>query len=142
MDKIQRGFTASCFDLFHAGHVLMLRDAKKYCDYLIVALQSDPTLDRADSKNKPIQDLYERYVQVAGCRYVNEVMVYSTEADMLNLLKTQHVNVRFLGEDYVGKDFTGKDFCLHNNIELIYLPRQHNYSTSELRNRIINQPQG
>ena len=133
------GFTASCFDLFHAGHVLMLRDAKEYCNFLIVGLQSDPTLDRPDTKNQPIQDMYERYIQLEACKYVDAIYVYSTEDDLMNLIKTQPIDVRFLGDDYCGEDFTGKDYCLQNDIDLVYLQRKHNYSTTNLRNRITHE---
>lgn len=129
------GFNCSTFDLFHAGHVSMLREEKRLCDYLIVALQVDPTVDRPDTKNKPIQSVYERFVQVSACKYVDEVIVYHTEEDLLNILKTIHIDVRFLGEEYKNKDFTGKQYCLDNNIEIHYHKRQHPYSTSSLRNR-------
>jgi glycerol-3-phosphate cytidylyltransferase len=129
------GFNCSTFDLFHAGHVAMLKEEKRHCDYLIAAIQADPTIDRPE-KNKPIQSIYERYVQVAGCKYVDEILVYSTEEDLLNLLKTQHIDVRFLGEEYKGKDFTGKQWCLDNGIEIHYHSRKHSYSSSELRVRV------
>ncbi len=129
------GFNCSTFDLFHAGHVAMLKEEKRHCDYLIAAIQADPTIDRPE-KNKPVQSIYERYVQVAGCKYVDEILVYSTEEDLLNLLKTQHIDVRFLGEEYKGKDFTGKQWCLDNGIEIHYHSRKHSYSSTELRLRI------
>lgn len=127
------GIVASCFDLFHAGHVLMLYDAKQHCDRLVVALQSDPTIDRPE-KNKPIQGLFERFVQVESCEYVDQVVPYDTEADLYNMLVGYDWDVRFLGEDYVGRtDFTGADL----NIPIHYCPRKHNYSSSSLRDRII-----
>lgn len=126
------GIVASCFDLFHAGHILMLYEAKKNCDRLVVALQSDPTLDRPE-KNKPVQGLFERYTQVATCEYVDQVIPYDTEEDLYNLLAGYDWDVRFLGEDYVGRtDFTGYDL----NIPIHYCSRKHNYSSSGLRQRI------
>lgn len=127
------GIVASCFDLFHAGHVLMLTEAKDHCDRLIVALQSDPTIDRP-GKNKPVQGLFERYVQVCNCQFVDDVVPYDTEADLYNLLAGYDWDVRFLGDDYVGRtDFTGYDL----NIPIHYCSRKHSYSSSSLRERII-----
>lgn len=130
------GFNCSSFDLFHAGHVTMLKIEKSMCDYLKVALQVDPTIDRPGSKNKPIQSVYERYVQLQGCRYVDEILVYETEADLLNLLMTQEISIRFLSEEYKDRDFTGKQYCIENGVELFYHPRKHIYGSSELRNRV------
>lgn len=104
--KRRIGFVCSAFDLFHAGHVLMLEEAKQQCDHLIVGLQTDPTLDRPH-KNKPVQSVFERFVQLRACKYVDEIVVYSTEADLLNLLQSFPIDVRILGEEYEGKDFTG-----------------------------------
>ena len=132
------GFNCSTFDLFHAGHVTMLKTEKQHCDYLIVALQTDPTIDRPDVKNKPVQSVYERYVQLQACRYVDEIIVYETEEDLLNLLKTQTIHIRFLGDEYKTKDFTGKQYCLTHGIELYYHERFHPYSTSQLRKRIFD----
>lgn len=129
------GFNCSCFDLLHAGHVTMLKMEKDLCDYLKVALQVDPSIDRQDTKNKPIQSLYERYVQLQGCRYVDEILVYETEFDLEQLIKTQKIDIRFLSEEYIGKDFTGKQYCLDNGIEIHYHKRKHIYSSSELRKR-------
>lgn len=127
------GIVASCFDLFHAGHVLMLYEAKQHCDRLVVALQSDPTLDRPE-KNKPVQGLFERFVQVESCEYVDQVVPYDTEADLYNMLVGYDWDVRFLGEDYVGRtDFTGADL----DIPIHYCPRKHSYSSSGLRERIL-----
>ena len=131
------GFNCSSFDLFHAGHVTMLKIEKSMCDYLKVALQVDPTIDRPGSKNKPIQSVYERYVQLQACKYVDEILVYETEADLLNLLMTQDINIRFLSEEYKDRDFTGKQYCIENGVELFYHPRKHIYSSSELRNRVF-----
>ena len=126
------GIVASCFDLFHAGHILMLIEAKENCDRLVVALQSDPTIDRPE-KNKPIQGLFERYVQVEACKYVDQIIPYDTEADLHNLLAGYDWDVRFLGEDYVGRtDFTG--YNLH--IPIHYCSRKHGYSSSRLRKKI------
>lgn len=126
------GIVASCFDLFHTGHILMLQEAKEHCDRLVVALQSDPTIDRPE-KNKPIQNLFERYVQVEACKYVDQVIPYDTEDDLYNLLAGYEWDVRFLGADYVGRtDFTGYD--LH--IPIHYCSRKHSYSSSGLRTRI------
>ena len=131
------GFNCSSFDLFHAGHVTMLKMERELCDYLKVALQVDPTIDRPGIKNKPSQSVYERYVQLQACRYVDEILLYDTEADLLNLIKTQTMHVRFLSEEYLSRDFTGKQYCMDNDIELHYHKRQHTYSSTELRNRIF-----
>lgn len=130
------GFNCSSFDLFHAGHVTMLRMEKDLCNYLKVGLQVDPSIDRPSIKNKPVQSVYERYVQLQGCRYVDEIIVYETEADLLNLIMTQTMHIRFLSEEYLDRDFTGKQYCIEQGIELYYHPRQHTYSSSELRNRV------
>lgn len=128
------GIVASCFDLFHAGHILMLYEAKKNCDRLVVALQSDPTIDRP-KKNKPVQGMFERYIQVSACEYVDQVIPYDTEADLYNLLAGYDWDVRFLGEDYYGRtDFTGYDL----DIPIHYCSRKHSYSSSGLRERIKN----
>ena len=127
------GITASCFDLFHAGHVLMLEEAKSYCDHLIVALQTDPTLDRPE-KMRPIQSIYERYVQVSACKFVDEVVVYDKESDLLNVLNSKQVDVRILGEEYKDKEFTGK----HLDHKIIYNTRKHTYSSTELKRRIVD----
>lgn len=130
------GFNCSSFDLFHAGHVTMLKMEKQLCDYLIVALQVDPTVDRPGIKNKPTQSIYERYVQLQACKYVDEILVYSTEYDLLQLLMTQKIDIRFLSEEYLNRDFTGKQYCIQNGIELYYHKREHEYSSTELRNRV------
>lgn len=130
------GFNCSCFDLFHAGHVTMLKMEKERCDYLKVALQVDPTIDRPGLKNKPVQSIYERYVQVQACKYVDEILLYDTEKELLNLIMTQDMHIRFLSDEYLYRDFTGKQYCMDNGIELFYHKRQHTYSTSDLRNRV------
>jgi len=126
------GITASCFDLLHAGHCLMLKDAKNQCDKLIVALQRDPSIDRPE-KNKPIQSLEERRIQLEAVKYVDEIVLYDTEADLLDILNKIKPDVRVLGTDYINKDFTGKNL----NIELFYHERNHSWSSSELRKRIL-----
>jgi glycerol-3-phosphate cytidylyltransferase len=120
------GFNCSSFDLFHAGHITMLKMEKEMCDYLKVALQVDPTIDRPGVKNKPVQTVYERYVQLQGCKYVDEILVYETEADLLNLIQTQIIDIRFLSEEY----------CIDHGIEIFYHLRRHQYSSTELRNRV------
>lgn len=129
------GFNCSAFDLFHAGHVTMLKMEKQLCDYLILALHGNPQIDRPDIKNKPVQTIYERYVQLQACRYVDEILVYDTEAELLNLLKTQRIDIRFLSDEYLNRDFTGKQYCLDNGILLHYHQRQHSYGSTDLRQR-------
>ena len=131
------GFTCSAFDLLHAGHVQMLRDAKDQCDYLICGLQVDPTLDRPE-KNQPIQTVVERYTQLKALRYVDEIIPYSTEADLEDILQMYHINVRILGEEYRDKDFTGKDICRKRDIDLHFNRRDHRFSSSGLRKRVLN----
>lgn len=128
-----KGITFSSCDLLHSGHVAMLEEARSQCDYLIVGLQSDPTIDRPQ-KNKPVQTIFERYVQLKGCKYVDEIIPYDTEQDLVNLLEMVKPDVRFIGEDYIGKPFTGMELP----IKLIYTSRRHNFSTSSLRERIKN----
>jgi glycerol-3-phosphate cytidylyltransferase len=126
------GITASCFDLFHPGHVLMLKEAKEKCDRLVVALQTDPTVDRPD-KNKPVQTVFERWIQLDGCKYVDQIIPYETEEDLYNILAQYNWDIRFLGDDYQGRDdFTG----YHLHIPIHYCNRDHNYSSSGLRERI------
>lgn len=131
------GFNCSSFDLFHAGHVAMLKMEKQLCDHLTVALQVDPSIDRPGSKNKPVQSIYERYVQLQACKYVDEILVYETEQDLLNLIMTQTMHIRFLSEEYLNRDFTGKEYCLSNGVEIHYHKRKHTFSTTELRTRIF-----
>ena len=130
-----RGFTCSAFDLLHAGHVEMLRECKQYCDYLIVGLQTDPSIDRPE-KNKPVQSIYERYVQLRACRYVDEIIVYETENDLSNLLAIEPIDRRFVGIEYESVYLTGQDVCNRRGIEIIYNSRYHMYSSSELRSRL------
>ena len=131
------GFTCSAFDLLHAGHVQMLRDAKEKCDYLICGLQVDPTLDRPE-KNQPIQSIVERYTQLKAVSYVDEIIPYSTEEDLEDILSMYDINVRILGEEYRDKDFTGKDICRKRDIELHFNRRDHRFSSSGLRQRVSN----
>lgn len=130
------GITFSTFDLLHAGHIAMLAEAKNHCDYLICGLQTDPTIDRPDTKNKPVQSIVERQIQLAACRYVDEVVVYSTEQDLADLLLILPVDVRILGVEYEGKDFSGKNECDKRNIELVFNGRDHSFSSSSLRKRV------
>lgn len=129
------GFTCSTFDLLHAGHVQMLREAKEQCDYLLVGLQMDPSIDRAE-KNAPVQSIVERYTQLKGVRYVDEIIPYQTEADLEDILGMYHIDVRVLGEEYRDKTFTGRAICLKRGIELYYNKREHRFSTSDLRKRV------
>lgn len=135
------GFTAGAFDLLHAGHCLMLEEAKSQCDYLIVGLQTDPTIDRA-SKNRPIQSIVERYVQLKALAVVDEVIPYATEADLIDMLKSLPINIRIIGSDYLDRDFTGKTECQDLGIEIYYNNRNHSFSTSDLRLRVIEREMG
>jgi glycerol-3-phosphate cytidylyltransferase len=135
------GFTCSSFDLLHAGHVQMLREAKDQCDYLIVALQLDPNNDRPE-KNSPIQSVVERYTQLKGVKYVDEIIPYCTESDLIDILTMYDINVRVLGEEYRSKDFTGKDICRSKGIELYFNKREHRFSSSDLRNRVYERENG
>jgi glycerol-3-phosphate cytidylyltransferase len=132
------GITFSTFDLFHAGHVAMLSEAKNHCDYLICGLQTDPTINRPDSKNPPIQSIVERQIQLAACRYVDEVVVYQTEQDLIDLLLILPLDVRILGVEYQHKNFTGKDECGMRDIEVVYNGRDHSFSSSSLRKRVAH----
>ena len=134
---MKTGFTCSAFDLLHAGHVAMLREAKSQCDYLICGLQTDPSVDRP-SKNKPAQTIVERYVQLAAVRYVDEIVPYATEADLEDILSMYPIDVRILGEEYKDKDFTGRDICKKRGIDLYFNRREHRFSTSDLRKRIAD----
>ena len=129
------GFTCSSFDLLHSGHILMLQEAKSVCDYLIVGLQTDPSTDRA-TKRKPIQSLEERKIQLEAVKYVDKVEIYSTEEDLMSLIKEIYIDVRIIGEDYLGKDFTGKEYCENKGIDIYYNSRKHDYSTTNLIARI------
>lgn len=134
MDK-RIGITFSAFDLLHAGHIQMLKDAKDQCDYLICGLQVDPAMDR-DTKNSPVQSLVERYIQLAAVKYVDEIIPYESEDDLNDILELLPINIRILGEEYREKDFTGKDVCRRRGIELFFNKRDHRFSSSSLRKRI------
>ena len=129
------GITASTFDLFHAGHVKMLEDAKQQCEWLIVALQTDPTIDRAE-KNKPVQSIVERYIQLSACKWVDEIIPYATEKDLEDILNSFKIDVRILGEEYKDKPFTGRQICQDRGIKLYFNKRDHSFSSTELRQRI------
>lgn len=130
------GITFSTFDLFHAGHIAMLAEAKNHCDYLIAGLQTDPTIDRPDTKNKPVQTIVERQIQLAACRYVDEIVVYSTEQDLRDLLLILPVDIRLLGIEYQGTNFSGLAESEKRNIDIVYNPRDHSFSSSGLRQRV------
>ena len=132
---MKKGLTASAFDLLHAGHIQMLEEAKEQCGYLVCALQVDPTVDRPE-KNKPIQSIFERYIQVRAVKQVDDIIPYTTERDLLQLIEIIHPDVRIIGEEYRDKDFTGKQYCLDNDINIYYNRRQHAFSTSQLRKRV------
>ena len=129
------GFTCSTFDLLHAGHLIMLREAKEQCDYLICGLQVDPSVDRAE-KNAPVQTVVERYTQLKGVEYVDEIIPYGTEIDLEDILSMYPINVRILGEEYRDKPFTGRDICRKRDIELYFNKRDHRFSSSDLRSRV------
>lgn len=129
------GFTASTFDLLHAGHILMLAEAKSVCDYLICGLQTNPRIDRPDTKNKPVQSIVERYVQLSAVKFVDEIIVYETEKDLEDLLMFLPLTVRIVGEEYREAHLTGRDICLTRGIELYYNSRTHRFSSTELRQR-------
>ena len=132
------GITFSTFDLLHAGHVAMLSEAKNHCDYLIAGLQTDPTIDRPDTKNYPIQSIVERQIQLSSCRYVDEVVVYQTEQDLRDLLLILPVDVRILGVEYKDKDFSGAEECYDRGIEIVFNGRDHSFSSSSLRKRVAD----
>ena len=128
-----KGFTCGAFDLLHAGHILMFKEIREQCDFLIVGLQVDPSIDRLE-KRKPIETIEERMIRLQGCKYVDQVILYKTEADLYKLLKKLKLDVRFIGEDWKGKHFTGDDL----SIKVVFNTRNHNYSSSNLRKRILD----
>ena len=130
---MKTGFTCSTFDLFHAGHIIMLKEAKEHCDYLIVGLQTDPTIDRPE-KNKPVQTVFERFVQLNACVYVDEVIVYATEKELRDILLSFPIDIRIIGDEYAHKSFTGQEL----DIEIYFNKRKHSFSTTELRQRVID----
>lgn len=129
------GLTASTFDLLHAGHCAMLREAKDHCDYLVCALQVDPSIDRVE-KNAPVQTLVERWMQLQSVKYVDEIIPYQTEEDLLDILQMFDFDVRIIGQEYKSQKFTGRDICEQRGIEIYYNKRDHRFSTSDLRNRV------
>jgi glycerol-3-phosphate cytidylyltransferase len=131
------GITFSTFDMLHAGHIAMLSEAKNHCDYLICGLQTDPTIDRPDTKNKPVQSIVERQIQLAACRYVDEVVVYQTEQDLVDLLLILPLDVRILGVEYQDKEFSGDEECYKRGIEIVFNGRDHSFSSSSLRRRVV-----
>jgi len=139
-EKLQQrkiGITFSTFDLFHAGHVVMLEEAKRHCDWLICGIQLDPTVDRPKTKNKPIQSIIERQIQVGSCKFVDETIVYTTEKELEDILMTLPIDVRIIGDEYRDKNFTGKQICDRRNINIVYNSRDHYMSSTDLRNRIF-----
>lgn len=128
--------TFSAFDLLHAGHVKMLEEAKSNCDYLIAGLQTDPTLDRPE-KNKPTQTVVERYIQLKGCKYVDEIVPYATEQDLEDILQSFQIDMRFVGDEYKERDFTGRTYCEEKGIELYFNSRDHRFSSSALRREVF-----
>jgi glycerol-3-phosphate cytidylyltransferase len=128
------GFTCSAFDLLHAGHILMLEEAKTQCDFLIVGLQTDPTIDRKE-KNKPIQSVVERYIQLKAVTYVDQIIPYTYESDLEEIFRSFPISVRIIGDEYKEKQFTAKDICAGRGIEIYFNRRDHHFSSSELRNR-------
>ena len=134
------GITFSAFDLLHAGHIKMLEEAKRQCDYLICGLQTDPTLDRPD-KNRPVQTVVERYIQLKACKFVDEVVPYATEQDLEDILRSFKIDIRILGEEYRDKNFTGRIYCEEKGIELYYNTRDHRFSSSGLRKTVADKEQ-
>jgi glycerol-3-phosphate cytidylyltransferase len=135
-DKKRIGITASTFDLFHAGHVIMLEEAKRQCDHLIAAIQVDPTIDR-QTKNKPVQSIIERQIQVSACKHVDEIIVYSAEKELEDIFMSLPIDVRIMGEEYRDKDFTGKTICEKRKIDIYFNTRDHYFSSSDLRQRVF-----
>jgi glycerol-3-phosphate cytidylyltransferase len=134
---MKTGITFSAFDLFHAGHVKMLEEAKRHCDYLIVGLQTDPTIDRPE-KNKPTQSVVERYIQLKGCKFVDEIVPYATEQDLEDILHAFHIDLRIVGNEYIDKNFTGRAYCEEKGIELYFNSRDHRFSSSSLRKEVLD----
>jgi glycerol-3-phosphate cytidylyltransferase len=130
------GIVFSTFDLLHAGHIAMLAEVKNHCDYLIAGLQTDPTIDRPNTKNAPIQSIVERQITLSATRYVDEIVVYQTEKDLEDILLTLPIDVRILGVEYADKEFTGKQICVNRGIEIVYNGRDHSFSSSSLRKRV------
>lgn len=129
------GITCSTFDLLHSGHILMLEECKNYCNYLICAIQVDPSIDRP-KKNKPIQSIFERFIQLDAVKYVDKIIPYVTESELETIFESLKLDVRIIGEDYINKDFTAKNICKNRNIKIIYNKRDHKFSSTNLRNKI------
>ena len=140
-DNIKVGITFSAFDLLHAGHIKMLEEAKRQCDYLICALQTDPTLDRP-GKNKPVQSVVERYIQLKGCKFVDEIVPYATEQDLVDILCSFKIDVRIIGDEYINQKFTGREYCEEKGIELYFNTRDHRFSSSGLRREVQTKENG
>lgn len=134
------GITFSTFDLLHAGHIRMLAEAKQQCDYLIVGLQTDPTIDRPQ-KNKPVQTVVERYIQLHGCKFIDEIIPYNTEKDLEDILRLYDIDVRILGNEYRDKTFTGREYCENNGIVLYFNERRHRFSSTNLRQAVFEKEQ-
>lgn len=134
-NNLKTGITFSAFDLLHAGHIKMLEEAKRHCEYLIVGLQTDPTLDRPE-KNQPTQTVVERYIQLKACKYVDEIVPYATEQDLEDILRAFKIDIRIVGDEYRDKDFTGRTYCEERNIELYFNRRDHRFSSSALREEV------
>lgn len=126
------GITFGVFDLLHAGHIMMLEEAKRKCDYLIVGLNTDP-IEIEPTKNQPTQSVVERYIQLKGCKYVDDIIPYTTEQDLEDILRAMPIDIRIIGEEYRDKDFTGKEYCIQSGIEIYYNKRTHRFSSSSLR---------
>ena len=133
---MKTGITFSAFDLLHAGHIKMLEEAKDQCDYLICGLQTDPTLDRPE-KNRPVQSVVERYIQLKGCKYVDEIVPYATEQDLEDVLRSFKIDVRIIGDEYADKQFTGRAYCEEKGISFYFNKREHRFSSSELRKEVL-----
>lgn len=131
------GITFSAFDLLHAGHIKMLEEAKRHCDYLIVGLQTDPTIDRPE-KNRPTQSVVERYIQLKGCRFVDEIVPYATEQDLEDILRSFHIDVRIIGDEYAQKQFTGRQYCEESAIKFHFNKRDHRFSSTSLRKEVAD----
>jgi len=131
------GITFSQFDMLHAGHIAMLAEAKNHCDYLIAGLQTDASIDRPDSKNPPVQSIVERQIQLGSCRYVDEIIVYTTEQDLIDILLTLPIDVRILGKEYEDTNFTGRSEGVAMQIENVFNTRDHSFSSSSLRKRVV-----
>lgn len=134
--KKEIGLVTSTFDLLHAGHIMMLREAKSQCDYLIAALQTDPTVDRPTEKNEPVQSIVERYIQLSAVSYVDEIICYTTESDLIDIIQMFPITVRILGEEYRDQDYTGREECKKRDIKIFFNQRDHRFSSTGLRKRV------